>query len=126
MKHSSTIIDPRPSLPLLDEPPHELTRALLESRFSLVLQVRHSWRLRRRDRPCDFMAVDADLRTWWIAAVDPSERLRALLTLMSNRKLAGQAVKGARVMLHCWTRRTGVALQVECIELAPEDFTVGR
>jgi hypothetical protein len=126
MKQSTIRIDARPSRSLLDEPPHELSRTLLEARFSLVLQVRHPWRVRRRDRLCDFMAIDAELRTWWVAAVDPLERLPVLLTLISDRKLARQAAAGDGVQLHCWSRKASGGLVAEIVELVAEDFTRGR
>jgi hypothetical protein len=127
MKQATIEVVERPAARFyIEERPHELSRAMLETQFSLVFRVRHPLRPRRRDRLCDFMAVDSDLRTWWVAAVEPSERLSVLLRLMTDRKLARQVAGGDGVQMHCWTRWVGAALQVEIVELVADDFTCGR
>lgn len=125
MNHATLKLTERPGLSLLDEPPHELSRAMLASRFPVVMQLRRPWRCRSRRQLCDLLAVDAELRTWHVAAVEPAERLSVLLHLMSDRKLARHVRDGDRVQLHCWSRRSG-GLMVEVVELAAEDFTCRR
>jgi hypothetical protein len=121
MNQSTVKLPARPERSSIEDSPHELSRVLLEAQFSLVFRVRQPWRARRRDGLCDFMAVDADLRTWWIASVEPSERLSVLLSMMTDKRLARQVAEGDHVQLHTWIHRSG-ELQVEVVELAVGEF----
>jgi hypothetical protein len=58
----------------------------------------------------------------YLQTVEPAERLRVLLRLMSDRRVARQAANGDRVQLHCWSRKSSGGLVVEVVELAVEDF----
>ncbi len=105
----------------LNDSPHELSRAMLEARLPVVLEVRSPWRRRTRANLIDLLAVGSDLRTWRVAVVKPVERLGVLLNMMSDRRLARQVNAGDRVQLHCWSRRSN-GLVVEVVELSSEDF----
>jgi hypothetical protein len=123
MKQNSVTIKARS---LLAEPPHELSRALLQSRFPLVVEAGAPWRLKRPGNWFDLLAADEKGTTWRIATVDEAERLRALLGMMADRRVARQVANGDRVQLHCWSRKSSGGLVVEVIELMSEDFTIVR
>ncbi len=105
----------------LNDSPHELSRAMLEARFPVVLEVRSPWRRRTKAGLIDFMAIDAALRTWWVAVAGQDERLPLLVKLMTDRKLARHARDGDRVQVWSWSRRPS-GLVVEVVELGIDDF----
>jgi hypothetical protein len=123
MKQSTTEIDERPGRSLIEAPPWVLTKLMLEQTYAVTIQVRRRpWVRRRPGAFFDFLGVDQSLSICHIAVAEPAQRLRLLLTMMSDRKLARKVAAGDKAMLHVWSKRASGALQVEVIEVTTEDF----